>query len=221
MKLSDIKSKAIIERKEPKYLETQESYSFKDKDSKLEKDDKLQKRFERQKQRLELQKQHREEVTASKKEGMELRKLEEREKYEGSRQYKKTEKALHKSELAEAKAKLATAKAESRKYGIGSKISKIGKGLIERTHYTGNIQHQKRLATDADLRRQIALQRGATQYEREQYAKYGVRGEGDGEMPYYEKEHKRPLPQKPQITSSTITNGHRIKPKKSLRDELF
>jgi hypothetical protein len=209
MDLSGVKTKKEFVVREPKYLETSEAYKEKPmQELAAKKESKLSSFMAKRKEKKE--KKFTEMAMKTDKQSIKLD------------AYQK------KLELQEVKAKLAQAKATQRTYGIGGRFSAVAKGLTRRTEPSGGISRQKRLATDAETRRQIAQQRGATQYEREQYAKYGVRGEGDGEMPYYEKEHGKKLPWKDvavkpvdSAPSSTITNGHRIPVKKSLKDELF
>lgn len=216
MKFSDVKNKKDIVVREPKYLETAKAYEETPmRELADKKEGKLSSFVKKRQERKE--KKFTEMAIKTDKQSIKLA------------EYQK------KLEMQKAKAELARTKAEVRKYSVRSRVIDVGKSLLKRPEPGGKVQRQKRLAIESETRGQIALQRGSsqemkrqiaqqrstTQYEREQYSKYGVRGEGDGEMPFYEKEHKRPLPQKPQITSSTITNGHRIKPKKSLRDELL
>jgi hypothetical protein len=204
MDISDIKTKKeivvrepekdIISR-EPKY---EEIYPAKKEEGKI--------KSYMQKRRLEAPKRKQEKLEKQQK------KLEVQEE--------KYQKLQGKIKMQEAKAKLAEAKAKKKQYSPLRKIPGLARGLSARPESKGAVYREKRLASEADLKRQIALQRGATAYEREQYAKYGIKGEGEGELPYYEKEHKRPLPEKVAPTIG-ITNHHNIPRKKSLKDELF
>jgi len=206
MDLSKVKTnKEIVERK-PEYIESAKSYEQLDEIKK--KDDKLQSKIERAVQKKELKKQR---IIQNRLKSVEKQEVLDR-----------------KLSLAKKKAELAQYKATQRQYGVGSRLSNIARGLSRRTTPSGEIQRQKRLATDSDTRRQVALQRGALAYEREQTSKYGFKGEGEGELPYYEKEYQKPLPKKDiavksdvYAPSTTITNGHRISKKKNLREELF
>lgn len=71
------------------------------------------------------------------------------------------------------------------------------------------------------VRSERQMSRQQMEQEREYHRKFPVRQEGDGELPYYELEHKRPLPKKECSPRIGITSGERIPKKKSLKDELF
>jgi hypothetical protein len=96
--------------------------------------------------------------------------------------------------------------------GISKVLSKPDRAIRAREQTVASQQKAVR------AERQISRQQ--MEYDREYHRKFGVRNEGDGELPYYEKEHMRPLPKKVAPTIG-ITNGERVPKKKSLKEELF
>jgi hypothetical protein len=126
----------------------------------------------------------------------------------------------------ELKAKIAEMKEARRK---ASPLSKIGR-VWEKAKSTGDRKGmaQYEVAKAGRLRQRVSLEdlrareeyrkrmEGETEYQR----KFGTRQAGEGELPYYEPEHKRQIPIREGQTIG-ITNGHRIPKKKDLKDELF
>jgi hypothetical protein len=112
------------------------------------------------------------------------------------------------------KAEIAASKKLQRE---SSKFSAVGKGfrtlmakgsdIKERASY-----EKSRLGQDV-TRHQREKFRKEQEVEREYHRKFPVKNEGEGELPYYEKEYLRPLPKKE--LPCTVTK------KKSLKEELF
>lgn len=119
-----------------------------------------------------------------------------------------------KAETARLKAEIAASKKLRRE---SSPISAVGKGfrtlmakgsdIRERASY-----EKSRLGQDV-TRHQREKFRKEQDIEREYHRKFPVKNEGEGELPYYEKEYLRPLPKKE--LPCTVTK------KKSLKEELF
>jgi hypothetical protein len=119
-----------------------------------------------------------------------------------------------KSETERLKAEIAASKKLRRE---SSPISAVGKGfrtlmakgsdIKERASY-----EKSRLGQDV-TRHQREKFRKEQDIEREYHRKFPVKNEGEGELPYYEKEYLRPLPKKE--LPCTVTK------KKSLKEELF
>jgi hypothetical protein len=104
-----------------------------------------------------------------------------------------------------------------------SPLGKIPAGLskvFQKPDRAIRAREQTVVSQQKAVRAERQISRQQMEYDREYHRKFGVRNEGDGEMPYYEKEHMRPLPKKcaPVIG---ITNGERVPKKKSLKEELF
>lgn len=116
-----------------------------------------------------------------------------------------------KLEKEKIKAQIAQQKAIRRQ---SSPLSRIGK-LSERVHNRpSNLPQRVQIETarlkQEQNRRARQEMNAQMSTETEYHRKFGYRNEGDGEMPYYEKEYMRPLPKKPVPTK-----------KKSLKEELF
>jgi hypothetical protein len=71
------------------------------------------------------------------------------------------------------------------------------------------------------VRTERQLSRQQMEQEREYHKKFPVRQEGDGELPYYEKDYQKPLPKRAAAAQIGITNHKNIPKKKSFKDELF
>lgn len=132
----------------------------------------------------------------------------------------KFEKNKLKLERLKVKADIAKQKSEIRK---SSAIRSAGAKFLEKAKQKPTPQYRTtKVVPGAYIERERAVQRKQMEYEQEYHKKFGARKEGDNELPYYEKEHGRPLTPPCKVAPKiTITNGERIPKKKSLKDELL
>ena len=122
---------------------------------------------------------------------------------------KKLKKLKDKADIQEMKAKIAKAKGER---FTQSRFRRAAKGVIEKAKEKPKPQYKTTVSVPRPyIQRDMAVkQKHEMEYNREYQKKFGDRSEGDGELPFYQKEHMRPLPQKCVAMK-----------KKSLKEELF
>jgi hypothetical protein len=110
-----------------------------------------------------------------------------------------------------------TQKAEFKMRQRDARFGKVREGLI-RTLEKPDVKSRATIET-AQYKRSVVgrereKQRAELEAEREYTRKFGVKQEGEGELPHYEREHGKPLPCR-QVEEKKVI------PKKSFRDELF
>ena len=125
-----------------------------------------------------------------------------RERYE--KQSVKMAKMQQKIDLESKKTELAVLKAKRREASpLHKALQRIPSKMTERPSRELSAQHKGIRLAEKQLRME-QKEFDKIRQEREYHEKYPVRQAGDGELPYYEPEHLKPLPVKPPVKRKTM-----------------
>jgi hypothetical protein len=121
----------------------------------------------------------------------------------------KLQKLKDKADIEGKKAEIAKAKGER---FANSRFRRAAKGVLAKAKEKPHPQYKTTVSVPRPyIQRDMAVkQRHEMEYNREYQKKFGDRDAGDGELPFYQKEHMRPLPAKCVAIK-----------KKSFKEELF
>lgn len=150
-----------------------------------------------------------------------IRKLETKATFEEKKEESLSRRYGAKSKTAKMKAELAEYRQRKRAASPWAKgLSKILKPATSPEGRHAKVTKTKDMLEMEKVHRAREQFRGQMEYEREYQQKFGVRPEGSGELPYYKKEHLKPLPKR-ESPKIGVTNHEHVTKKKSLKDELF
>lgn len=138
-----------------------------------------------------------------------------------ARKFEKQERNLilleHKRQQKLKKLQVQTLKTQNAEFKRREREAKYGRlrEAVSKSLERGDVKSRATIETAQYKRQQVARDRekmrAEMEAEREYQRKFGVQQEGQGELPYYEKEHGKPLPEKKEVSPK----------KKTFTEELF